>query len=489
MGGIFSSESGSDEYVKKGNLNIVRKNVSNLRNKVNKIKSNNSGRANSNPAPHNMGRGNNNNNNNNNNNMPPLEGATPNPPTVATPNPPTPVSPNPTAATPNPTGKSTPPLPPLLNNGNSSGSNSKVNKRNPVLAIENVSSASSGAASSGAAPSKATLDDNGLLTHKDGSQDKFEIGQCFSYRDDNKDMIGKIEFFNKIYKKDAAPLYLVKIPNTLSFDRWSVRNNNYESHLSSSRLIKEPGFNSQFDENDNDQLDSMKPTDCPKPSPKPANLGPIAVRPPNAVRPPAALPITNASKVNNSSLVSAAVNKKDPEGYYKLLGLNSSASQSAIRAAYLRLAKNYHPNRGGNVNKFKFLGEAYEVLKNEESRKKYDEQASIANNKPILAITDPSVKAALAATAELGGEAAAAGAKVEQALQQNPKSLNALRQASAAAAAAKEAAASAEHKSILERLVNVIRPYVEQLSHGGTRNRKRRAHTRSRRNRRNTKKN
>ena len=38
MGGIFSSESGSDEYVKKGNLNIVRKNVSNLRNKVNKIK-------------------------------------------------------------------------------------------------------------------------------------------------------------------------------------------------------------------------------------------------------------------------------------------------------------------------------------------------------------------------------------------------------------------------------------------------------------------
>jgi hypothetical protein len=342
-----------------------------------------------------MGRGNNNNNNNNNNNMPPLEGATPKPPTVAAPNPtvaapnPTGATPNPTAATPNPTGKSTPPLPPLLNNGNSSGSRSNVNKRSPVLAIENVSSGSN----------------------------------------------------SKVNKR--KPVLAI--------------------------------------ENGSSSVASPTPSILiPKPSPQAA---------PIAVRPPAALPITNASKVNNSSLVSAAVNKKDPEGYYKLLGLNSSASQSAIRAAYLKLAKNYHPNRGGNVNKFKFLGQAYEVLKNEESRKKYDEQATIANNKPILAITDPSVKAALAATAELGGEAAAAGAKVEQALQQNPKSLNALRQASAAAAAAKETAASAEHKSILERLVNVIRPYVEQLSHGGTRNRKRRAHTRSRRNRRNTKKN
>lgn len=59
--------------------------------------------------------------------------------------------------------------------------------------------------------------------------------------------------------------------------------------------------------------------------------------------------------------------------YYKVLGLNKNASHQDIRKAYLNLAKQLHPDAPtGNEEKFKQLGEAYEVLGNEKSRKEYD---------------------------------------------------------------------------------------------------------------------
>jgi DnaJ-class molecular chaperone len=62
--------------------------------------------------------------------------------------------------------------------------------------------------------------------------------------------------------------------------------------------------------------------------------------------------------------------------YYKLLGVKRNASQKEVKAAYRKLARKYHPdvNPGNNEaeTRFKEINEAYEVLSDEEKRKKYD---------------------------------------------------------------------------------------------------------------------
>jgi len=63
--------------------------------------------------------------------------------------------------------------------------------------------------------------------------------------------------------------------------------------------------------------------------------------------------------------------------YYKVLGVSRSASQDEIKKAFRKLAVKYHPdkNQGDKAaeEKFKEISEAYEVLGNADSRKKYDE--------------------------------------------------------------------------------------------------------------------
>jgi len=61
--------------------------------------------------------------------------------------------------------------------------------------------------------------------------------------------------------------------------------------------------------------------------------------------------------------------KKD---YYKILGVSPQASQEEIRKAYYRLAHKYHPDKGGDPEKFKEINEAYQVLSDPEKRKQYD---------------------------------------------------------------------------------------------------------------------
>ena len=68
-----------------------------------------------------------------------------------------------------------------------------------------------------------------------------------------------------------------------------------------------------------------------------------------------------------------AVKFKD---YYEMLGVPRTASQDEIKAAYRKLAKQYHPDvnkAAGAEAKFKDLGEAYEVLRDPEKRGKYDQ--------------------------------------------------------------------------------------------------------------------
>jgi len=62
--------------------------------------------------------------------------------------------------------------------------------------------------------------------------------------------------------------------------------------------------------------------------------------------------------------------------YYKLLGLERSASADDIRKAFRKLARQYHPDVAKNKKeaeeKFKEINEAHEVLSDAEKRKKYD---------------------------------------------------------------------------------------------------------------------
>lgn len=62
---------------------------------------------------------------------------------------------------------------------------------------------------------------------------------------------------------------------------------------------------------------------------------------------------------------------------YKVLGVAKNADSTQIKKAYRSLAKKYHPDINGDdkeaARKFKEISDAYELVGNEENRKKYDE--------------------------------------------------------------------------------------------------------------------
>ena len=63
---------------------------------------------------------------------------------------------------------------------------------------------------------------------------------------------------------------------------------------------------------------------------------------------------------------------------YEVLGLSRDADTSEIRSAYKQLAKEHHPDKGGDPEKFKELSQAHETLSDEGKRRMYDMTGSIS---------------------------------------------------------------------------------------------------------------
>ena len=74
-------------------------------------------------------------------------------------------------------------------------------------------------------------------------------------------------------------------------------------------------------------------------------------------------------------------NKPD---YYKTLGVSKNATADEIKKAYRKLARENHPDAGGDEEKFKDINEAYEVLSDDKKRQLYDQYGTAdANQVPF----------------------------------------------------------------------------------------------------------
>ena len=62
------------------------------------------------------------------------------------------------------------------------------------------------------------------------------------------------------------------------------------------------------------------------------------------------------------------------ENFYDVLGVSETATQDEIKKTYRKLAKENHPDIGGNEDIFKKISSAYDILGDEQKREQYDQQ-------------------------------------------------------------------------------------------------------------------
>ena len=76
--------------------------------------------------------------------------------------------------------------------------------------------------------------------------------------------------------------------------------------------------------------------------------------------------------------------------YYHILGISPLATEEQVRKAYTREIKNIHPDHSGRMDtavykRIQTIKEAYETLKREETRSRYDKTLNIMVHNGSLA--------------------------------------------------------------------------------------------------------
>lgn len=63
--------------------------------------------------------------------------------------------------------------------------------------------------------------------------------------------------------------------------------------------------------------------------------------------------------------------------YYKVLGVARNATKDDIKKAYRSLAHKFHPDKGGDEQRFKEVNEAYQILSDDRKRTQYDQYGQV----------------------------------------------------------------------------------------------------------------
>lgn len=62
--------------------------------------------------------------------------------------------------------------------------------------------------------------------------------------------------------------------------------------------------------------------------------------------------------------------------YYEILGISKTSTQDEIKASFRKLAREHHPDKGGDKEKFQKIQEAYETLGDSQKRTEYDNRGN-----------------------------------------------------------------------------------------------------------------
>jgi molecular chaperone DnaJ len=81
-----------------------------------------------------------------------------------------------------------------------------------------------------------------------------------------------------------------------------------------------------------------------------------------------------------AATLSVACRFSSTKDFYKVLGVEKTATQQDIKKAYRKRAMETHPDQGGKKEDFAQVAEAYEVLSNQEKRQVYDNHGAEAVN-------------------------------------------------------------------------------------------------------------